>query len=192
LFEVGAASVINLESHDVEGQWVLVPVDPGKQASLRYGFSGPYPYLAGSVHLAGTIGEGGALRLEFGDDDGRWTKIWQRDAPGAVQVDVPTTGYFRNGYGEPMYRYALRLTLESSTQGMTLVRGLEFTSDIQHAPRSLPSLRAGRNEIRWRQAPGGPAPADVEVAFGYDVTLPDGGTSPDPRIVGEQPSAVPD
>ncbi len=137
---------------DAAGVWII-PVQS------------PYPLLSGKVQIAGAIGAGGLLTLEFTEDGERWWEIARVDRQGAFEIDASTRPYLRNGHDRPVYYYQLRLTLRGSAR----IEQLQVESDFQHAPHALPGLETGPNRIEYRDKS---SRRTVQVQFDYDLGQP--------------------
>jgi hypothetical protein len=152
-FRKGAETVSNLRAERAGEAWVLAS-DRG-EGTLVYGFASPYPYLDGSVTIAGQ----GRVALAFSETGEAWTDVWT-SAPGpSFDTTVRLGGYFRTRAGRPTYAYRLRLTVDGRVQV------LRFRSDIQVAPASLPALAAGENTIRYRDESKGARRVSIEFAY---------------------------
>lgn len=163
-------------------KWFLTTQDAGGIATLVYRFRSPYPFLAGAVRIVGETA-GGRIELDFAEGERPWQALSSADASsGAIDRLVATSGYFRNGYGRPVYDYRLRLTLRSPQGGYTRLGRLVVTSDFQHAPQALPELVEGENSVRYLDDSRGDR--EVEVVFRFDVTgRTKGGRHPGVRSV---------
>jgi len=61
-----------------------------------------------------------------------------------------------------MYTCFLRISLAQDVQ----IEQLRITSEVQVAPRALPALEIGENEVRYMDET--PGDRRVEILFGYD------------------------
>lgn len=155
VYQKGVTSVVGLQAKQMGPDWVLVSDDGAGE--LVYRFESPYPYLDGRLVVEGD----GKMGVSFSEDGEEWVPVWRSKKEGEMgEVTVPLGVYFRNGYGRPMYAYAVKLRVDG-----TLHR-LRFESDVQVAPMSLPILEMGENVVRYEDASDGRL---VEVGFGYDL-----------------------
>ncbi len=166
LFRKGAESVRGVQIEQADTGWALVPSRAGRQGALIYRFTSPYPFLDGTVNVVGELEGKGRMALAFSETGEDWQPVWSTDVSGRVKTEIPIGGYFRNGYGEPVYTYSLKVTLSAPKGGTAQVQHLRFASDVQVAPHSLPALETGENEVRYVDESSDNR--DVEVLFGYD------------------------
>ncbi len=162
LFRKGAESVGGLRSKHAGGRWMLAPSGARGKGSLIYRFASPYPILDGAVSVNARISGTGSLEVRLSETGDNWQAVWSADSAGPVKRNVPIGGYFRNGYGRPVYSYLLDVRLSGGAQ----VSRLRITSDVQVAPASLPALESGQNEVRYVDDTRGDR--DVGITFGYD------------------------
>lgn len=163
LFRKGAETVRGLCVEPRGSSESLRPSQPTRMGYLVYRFVSPYPFLDGNVCIAGGIQERGCLELAFSETGADWQSVRKMDRAGEVKADIPLGGYFRLGYDEPMYTYFLKISL---SRGGWIGR-LQFTSDIQVAPRSLPAPEKGENQVRYVDETKGNR--KVEIIFTYDT-----------------------
>jgi hypothetical protein len=166
LFRKGDACVRNIRVDQGGQKCRLAPALRDRSGVLIYRFESPYPFLDGAVSLRGTLDGEAGLELAFSETGDEWRTVWSADGPGPVEAAVPTGGYFRNGYGRPMYAYNLRLSLSESEGAAVRLEELSVRSDVQVAPASLPALEAGKNRVRYLDET--PGQRDVEITFAYD------------------------
>lgn len=157
LFQKGSKSVRGVQVE--EG--VLV-ASQGRKGVLVYPFQSPYPILGGKIDVVGDVQGKGGIEVLFSENGEDWQTVWKVDEPGVVKAEVPMGGYFRNGYGRPVYAYFLQVSLS----GTASVRKLVFESDVQVAPHSLPTLEEGENTVRYVDESKGER--QVGVTFAYD------------------------
>ena len=167
LFRKGAESVRGVRVEQTDGGRALAPSRPGRQGVLVYRFASPYPFLDGTVEVAGEIEGKGRLGVAFSEDGEVWQTVWSEKSAGRIRAGIPMGRYFPNGYLQPVYTYFLKVTLSAPEGGGVQVRRLQFSSDVQVAPHSLPALEAGENEVRYVDETA--KERDVEVVFGYDT-----------------------
>ncbi|HEY5791976.1 MAG TPA: transglutaminase-like domain-containing protein, partial [Chthoniobacterales bacterium] len=156
LFQLGAQSVKNLTP--VSGGLETT----GGESELVYLFSLPYPMLDGRVELECELPEGGSVKVEFSEDGKKWTQAGQSTAPGQQSVSVKLTAFFRNGFGDPVYQYWLRLRFDSPAGKPARISRLHYQMDVQAAPKSLPQLAGGENTLRFLQSGDGAARVTVD------------------------------
>lgn len=121
-------------------------------AEWQNAFSLPYPMLAGRVRLVVDLPENASLELALSEDGREWTHFTEVKGPGRREWLCDLTPFFRNGYGDPMYGYHVRLRFRQPRGLSTQLLAAEFQTDIQVAPRSLPKISGEENLIQFSQA----------------------------------------
>jgi len=110
--------------------------EPGKTGTILWLMRSPYPFVGGHFDA-----EGVEAKIELSKDG----KEWQEMTSGILDYQFPAE------WG-PWYEYRLRCQLE----GEARLKELRIISDVQMAPRALPSMVVGKNAFVYTdQSPDG-------------------------------------
>ena len=114
--------------------------DAAQDGILVIRMPSPYVYLTGQLSFKAVVGDGGAIRVEFSDNNGLdWREVAKVSASGDQSVDLKSFAYRR-------YDYRLRFTLKGKGTGLDSLR---LAHDVQHSQRPLPALAQGENKIAF-------------------------------------------
>ncbi|GJM21690.1 MAG: hypothetical protein DHS20C15_16050 [Planctomycetota bacterium] len=137
-------------SHVGNGEWIHEFGLDESQSELSYAL--PWPILGGRVELVAEQAlVDDAFKVELQGLDGAWSPVQggaARDKGWLLNLDAQLAV----AGAEP--RYALKLRIVSRDPEVAVNGQVVLT--FQHAPRALPSLLPGHNELRW-SARGGAA-----------------------------------
>ncbi len=161
LFRQGALEVAGV-TQVAEGQPRLTFGADG-EAYVTYSFNSPYPILDARARIRGELRGDGDAWLDYSEDGRRRVNLWTTSEAGSIDVEIPWSSQLRDDSGRPVYGFYLTVGFTSNAAGAEWqVEKLHFESDFQHAPRALPELEAGINEILYLDG-GGDGPRQVEV-----------------------------
>ena len=104
---------------------------------LIYRFLSPYPYVDAGLRVVGA----GRIAIDYSDRNGDWERVVEEMFGGELRA--PLGGFLENGSSSATYEYFIRITIDGEISEM------EFISDVQLAPASLPSLRPGENKVEY-------------------------------------------
>ena len=170
LYKKGAESATGLKLQSIDGAVGLTTNRNDQPGILSYRFDSPYPFLTATLRLKGRIADGGKISVEFSEDGEQWQLVRAFESSGEVKDNLSLHGYFRNGYGSPLFSYWIRLTLLSGRSAVTSLSSIRYSSDIQLAPHALPTLRQGSNSVRYQD--DNRAGRAIEALFQYDPLNP--------------------
>jgi predicted transcriptional regulator len=140
-FRLGAVSVENLacNAEDKAGPALHVK-DPAQPGIYVVRMPTGYVYLGGQLTCTAVVGEGGAVKVSFSDNNGLdWKDVARFEKSGEQKVDLKSFVY---------RRYDYRLRFEFAGKG-TGLEALRIAHDIQHSQRALPALGEGENRIAF-------------------------------------------
>jgi len=135
-----AEAALGFENLKADERRGLSAVDNGKAGVLTIRMPSSYVYLSGQLEMDAAVGQGGAVAVEFSDNNGLdWRPVVSVNEGGHKAIDLKALVYRR-------YDYRLRFTL---TGAGTKIGALKLTHDVQHSQRALPALGAGKNVITF-------------------------------------------
>ncbi len=161
----GVAAVPDLQNG--QPRLVFAPAARGEEAHLTYPFASPYPILSARVRITGELAGAGTAWLDYSEDGHRRVNLWTTSEAGRIDVEIPLDGQLRRDTRRPVYGYQLTAGIRADAGGAEWhVERLHFESDVQLAPRSLPVLEKGSNEVRYLDRGQGEREVEVVVDFG--------------------------
>ena len=165
LFRQGALEAAGVTEVMIDQRPHLVfAAGAGGEARLVYPFASPYPILSARARIVGELGGDGYAWLDYTEDGLRRVNLWTTSEAGRTELEIPLDGMLRRDSRRPVYGYLLILGHTSEAAGAEWhLEELRFESDVQLAPRALPELEKGRNEIRYVDA--GEGSRRVELIF---------------------------
>ncbi|MCK5534381.1 hypothetical protein KAI68_04630 [bacterium] len=136
---------------------------PGERSYIIYKVESPYVIVGGKVG-GGFVG-GGKMYISFDEED--WTKIWEKEEAKDIEhyeeidliVNNPTGGRYRTADWNPefnaKYFYFIKYEFINDSGGKSGLNKVMLSTDIQVAPKSLPALDSGLNNICFSRADNG-------------------------------------
>lgn len=126
------------------GTPALHPAAGGKPGVAVIEMSSPYVYLGGRIKVSAFRGSAAdSVALLVSTNNGRtFEPVWKAEAMGAsdATIDIGKRVLRR-------YAYWVKVELRSASPRGAGLNALSIESDIQHAPRTLPWLGKGANQI---------------------------------------------
>jgi hypothetical protein len=117
--------------------------DAAQPGSFVLRLPSSYVYLRGELACAAVMAAGGAVAVDFSDNQGLdWKPVTEWTASGAQTLDLTKLVLRR-------YDYRLRFTLRGAG---TALSGLRISHVVQHSQRPLPALDQGPNRITFSSA----------------------------------------
>ncbi|HYE07013.1 MAG TPA: hypothetical protein VEL07_15960 [Planctomycetota bacterium] len=114
--------------------------DAGKDAVVVLRMPSSYVYLSGTATAQAVVDAGGAIAIQFSDNNGLdWKDVATIEKSGEQAIDLAPFCFRR-------YDYLLKLTLRGAGTGLD---ALTLTHDIQHSQRPLPALAQGENTLSF-------------------------------------------
>ncbi len=161
---LGAAGVTATATGQRRG---LIFTGEAGEAYIAYPFTSPYPILSARARIKGELLGDGDAWLDYSEDGRRRVNLWATSAAGGIDVEISLDSQLRRDSGRPVYGFRLTLGHTANAAGAAWhVERLQFESDFQHAPKALPELDKGDNEMRYIDG-GGEGIRKVEVVFDY-------------------------
>jgi len=144
-FKGGALAVENLSSTaDDQAAPALHVKDAAQPATYILRMPSSYVYLGGELNCQAVVGDGGAIRVLFSENNGLdWKELAAFASSGAQKVDLKAYVYRR-------YDYRLKFELKGTGTGLD---ALKITHDIQHSQRPLPAFEQGENTLTFSAGP---------------------------------------
>lgn len=128
---------------------------PNKVSCVIYKVASPYVIVGGEV--GGKFK--GRCKMYISFDEKNWTKIWDKEKAGDIEhyenidliVNNPRGGDYETADWDPdfnaKYSYFIKYEFFSDENDRAGLNKLAFCTDVQVAPKSLPSLKVGVNNI---------------------------------------------
>lgn len=153
-------------------------------APWRRDFTSPYPIVAisarpGAGWDASTAGFHAEVHLRDGT---RLSWLGEAEARAGADAEAGASGADTGTGADPVPQWTTRLGDREPVHAVTLSVGppsadvgaaaVTWRVDVQVAPRSLPGLRPGRNELVYR---AGSTPAPLRIAYRFELREPVGG-----------------
>ena len=120
------------------------PEDPKHPAAVTWRFSSPCVFVGGKAAAAVRLAAGGSAEWRYSADGKTWQPVAASAAPGAAVLEAVLDSRL-SPRREPTYRWWLELVLH----GDAAAAKIDFQSDVQMAPLSLPELEVGTNRIEY-------------------------------------------
>ncbi len=162
-----AETVENTACAERQGEATVGTRDTSKPARMVYRLRCPYPMTAATAAGSFETAPGGRACIEYSFDGQAYKPLWTAPGPGrqSPRVVLPDDDRFH----EPRFTHELWFRVVIEGAGTCATR-IEFRGDFQAYRPSLPSLRAGKNTIRFEgkfdAGPGLYREADGAVRLG--------------------------
>lgn len=141
-----AEAAENIVCSALQGEAVVGTRDASKPARMIYRLRCPYPMTGATAGGGFEIAAGGRAMIEYSFDGHEYKPLWTAAGPGpqSPRIALPDDDRFH----EPRFTHDLWFCVVIEGAG-TCTTQLAFRCDFQAYRPSLPSLRAGRNVIRY-------------------------------------------
>lgn len=140
-FKAGCMDImdVNFVGEDKAGRAVILN-DGAPAGSFVVRMPSSYVYLTGELSFQAVVGQGGAVKVEYSENNGLdWKEIARAGETGRKVVDLSPLTLRK-------YDYRLRFVLSGAGTGLGSLR---IMHDIQHSQRALPALAQGKNTISF-------------------------------------------
>jgi hypothetical protein len=140
------------------GRDYLGPMEAGQPAQAVFEMQSPYVLIDAGLSLRASLGDSlQSLGAEISLDGGRsWEEMGRIKGPFEDVWHTEPAAILRSQHGRltavsGRYGYLVRLSMLGDGRNDSIqLRGIGITSRIQLNPRTLPALKAGRNELHYR------------------------------------------
>ena len=140
----------------------LRPAAAGKPCHVTWKIASPYVIVGGKI--AATLQRPSAkdtLKVGLSRDGKKWQPLWTAETTGAHTQEIVFDEHL-SPFGRPQYEYFVRIDMQGAG---VRVDAIEFDTDVQMAPLSLPELEAGANTIAYVDETEGPRRVRITHAW---------------------------
>jgi len=130
----------------------LRPEAADKPCHVTWRIASPYVIVGGRANVkVQRPGADDSLEISLSPDGKKWQPLWTADKIGASEREL-VFGERLSPAKQPEYQYFVRVDM----RGGARIDAIEFHTDVQMAPLSLPELEAGKNTVRYVDETDGP------------------------------------
>ncbi len=135
----------------------LHPAKAGEPANVTWKIASAYVIVGGKVHLrVKRASAADEMTVSVSHDGEEWESIWTADRTGSYELEIVFDDNL-SPRKRPQYAYWLQVAMTAANSEANVgIEGIEFDTDIQMAPLSLPELEVGANQVQYTDDSDGP------------------------------------